>query len=252
MKVAEYKAASLDALIEMYPKQPARLSSAGNPKIGAGTMSFSSLSTHATCAGKSKLCDAMCYDAFGRNVMFGNIGPRVWFERLLRDDIEKLEQLIKAEVALYNNGAVRLKVGGDFGSEEEISLWVRVLKAFPKVQFWGYTRAWRVEALQTAITRLRDQPNMSLFASVDAETGVPEDHTGKGKPSGWRLAYMGPVEAPANTKVVVCPEIEGKVNSCRQCNLCIGKEFSMGIRFPLHGNQKNHYEKVLAEVKVNA
>ncbi len=247
MKVAEYKAKTLSELIEMYPKQPKRLSSAGNPKIGSGTISFSSLSTHATCAGKTKLCDAMCYDAFGRNVMFGNIGPRVWFEKLLRDDEARLEEIIKAEIALYHDGAVRLKVGGDFGSVKEIDMWERVLKAFPSIQFWGYTRAWRVPHLKEKIEELRDMPNMSLFASVDAQTGVPDDRTGKGKPSGWRLAYMGPVEAPEGSKVVVCPEIEGKVNSCRQCNLCIGKTFSMGIRFPLHGNQKGYYDKVVAE-----
>lgn len=247
MKLQEYKTSTLKQFIDLYPHPPKRLSSAGNKKIGIGTISFSSLSTHGTCAGKTQICDAMCYDATGRSVMFGNLAPRVWYEKHLLEDISKLKEIIEAEIVLYNNGAVRLKVGGDFGSEAEINMWVEILKNFPQVEFWGYTRAWRVKELAVPIARLRDQPNMMLLASVDAQTGFPDDYVQKGKTSGWRLAYMGDAPAAPNSKDVVCPEIEGKVNSCRQCNLCIGKNFSVGIRFPLHGNQKGHYEKILAE-----
>jgi hypothetical protein len=79
----------------------------------------------------------------------------------------------------------RIHVSGDFYSAAYTRKWIQIVKALPEVQFYAYTRSWRVETIKPALEELRTLPNMQLFASMDATIDEPA-------PEGWRVATIDP------------------------------------------------------------
>jgi hypothetical protein len=79
---------------------------------------------------------------------------------------------------------VRVHVAGDFYDEDYTQKWLEVIQELPHVQFFAYTRSWRVSDILPSLIQLAREPNMHLWWSIDRETG--------GAPfvPGVRVAYM--------------------------------------------------------------
>lgn len=234
----------------------------GNTKLGIDVMTYSRLpgrpdglfedwaqqqgfdpgASTGTCPGSTSDCEAICY---AKRVI--NTPPvwDVWAHNTGRDDLPD-------EPLPHGTQIVRIHVSGDFDTVAYIEGWIRLVDQYPHIRFFGYTRSWRVSKLRESIERLRDLPNVQLFASVDKSmTDLPNDD--------WRRAWLesdvrsykggGPGfeqgldfwigEGQQNFITVddksayVCPEQTGRKPDCQSCNYCI-KGTSGDVIFLVH------------------
>lgn len=133
----------------------------------------------------------------------------------------------------------RLNYSGDIYSENLAKAWATVMKEFPQVKFWMYTRSFDF------VEFLRDIPNLTLFLSVDPANckegfATYEKHKDQ---NNLALAWMGNlVPDKEKWRWVTCPEISGKVKNtedkgaCGKCRLCIDRYVTKvkNIHFPIH------------------
>lgn len=118
----------------------------------------------------------------------------------------------------------RIHWDGDFFSGTYVAAWARVIKSFPDVQFWAYTR------VATAATYLHAQKlsNLALYFSGDRDN-VDTARYLEGK--GINIAYVertfdeGKAQFPGATR---CPENNGALplitpegSACARCGLCV-------------------------------
>jgi hypothetical protein len=117
----------------------------------------------------------------------------------------------------------RIHASGDFYSAPYTRKWIQIVQALPDVQFYTYTRSWRVETIRPALEELRTLPNMQLFASIDATIEEPA-------PEGWRVAIIDPDQRYQGMQ---CLEQIGKAADCQACGYCFWKT-SGNVVFQLH------------------
>lgn len=79
---------------------------------------------------------------------------------------------------------MRIHVSGDFYSAAYVRKWIKIAKASPDVQFFAYTRSWRVAGMLPALIEFGQLPNVQLWWSEDQDTG-PSPAV-----AGIRVAYM--------------------------------------------------------------
>ena len=119
----------------------------------------------------------------------------------------------------------RLHYSGDFFSEDYTKAWAEIIKEFPTVTFWVYTRS------HEYVKHLLGINNLSVYLSCDPvnfETMLKVYEENKDKNPRLALAWLGNT-APDNEKYrwVKCPEITGKVKNtnkegaCSKCRLCV-------------------------------
>ena len=131
----------------------------GNKKLGPGIGVVNRMPGE-TCPGESEACRKFCYAKKGfYPTKFG----RYRAETITLPD--KLPEYF------------RWHTSGDFDSIEYICSVIDVVQQHPDTQFWAYTRSWDVPELVPGLERLRAEPNMELFASVDPSMDSP--------PEGW-------------------------------------------------------------------
>jgi hypothetical protein len=166
----------------------------GNSKIGlgAGVYSYSRLpgrpngrfevlavdaglpadASTGTCPGSTEECESFCYSKRIKD------NEPVW--EWMKENTER-----GAQVPLVPKDArlVRIHVSGDFDTAEYILSWTARIAQRPDVEFFAYTRSWRVPHLLPHLEGLRSLPNVQLFASVDLSMNeLP--------PKGWRRAWI--------------------------------------------------------------
>ncbi len=134
----------------------------------------------------------------------------------------------------------RLFYSGDLSSLDNAKAWARVIKEYPQVRFWQYTRSFDF------IEPLLGIPNLSLYLSCDPTNygkaliifdKYKEDNKNLG------LAWLGNGDIPIEgVKFVTCPETSGHIantddkGACAKCKLCINnyKTRIKSIRFIEH------------------
>jgi hypothetical protein len=144
-----------------------------------------------------------------------------------------------AEIAANAVRTLRVHVAGDFWSAAYAKAWLAIARRCPDTRFFVFTRSWRVPAIRPVLEELARLPNVRLFWSLDAATGLP----GRVPPQ-VRLAYMALdeddlppldadlvfVDAPLRRErrvrmagVLVCPMENGTGwhGTCEKCRLCI-------------------------------
>lgn len=199
-----------------------------NKKLGRNVRSWSILAGEA-CPGATAACLDVCYA--GRMQTKGLHAKGIhkgWKARLelAQSDPEAFEALMgKALSRLAPGTPVRIHVSGDFFSASYAMIWRRLIKANPGLRFWAYTRSYRAAEVWPVLSCLQSLPNLTLFASCDADAPTSQ------APKGWRTAVMG---GACPTGHVTCPEIAGKVESCEACGLCFKPGVKVGIHFPIH------------------
>lgn len=146
----------------------------GNTKLGREIYSFS-IPAHKTCPGKSEVCERICYvdnytalypsvlTAYERN--YATTLKRDFADRIIQQ-IDRMRKTPKA---------IRIHVSGDFYSSEYIRKWVKVIKQYPQIQFYAYTRSWTINRMHKALLDLGALKNMTLWLSHDKSMiGVPQ------------------------------------------------------------------------------
>jgi hypothetical protein len=92
---------------------------------------------------------------------------------------------ITAEVHRRGVQTLRIHVSGDFYDATYVEQWATIARRCPRTIFYTYTRSWRVPSIAPALAALADRPNVRLWFSCDAETGLPID-----VPPTVRVAYL--------------------------------------------------------------
>ena len=134
-----------------------------NKKL-AGIPSFS-LPVGSTCPGKTQHCKKYCYAKKG-NFRFRDVKLS---HRRNMAAVKRVDFVDRITKAITKSGAkeFRLHPAGDFFAAWYVRKWIQIVKQCPSVQFWAYTRSWRVKSLRPALTALGSLPNMRLWLSCD-------------------------------------------------------------------------------------
>lgn len=158
---------------------------------------------------------------------------------ILEATVAKFVKKTKPEFLFF-----RLHWSGDFMTPAYASAWAEVIKRYPAVRFWVYTRSFRKG--EVMIESLLGLPNLSLFLSCDPNNIADalefyEKHRDANKNLG--LAWMGNSDPNLkDIKFVVCPATSGKIKNtkengaCAKCRLCVNNYVNRikNIRFLLH------------------
>jgi len=137
-----------------------------------------------------------------------------------------------------NGDVFRLHVAGDFFDSAYVYAWIRLMVNNPHIQFFAYTRSWRMPEMVESLHDLAALPNMELLLSVDRDTGYPDESIW----SNFRTAFMMVTDDDAHlvkpdTHVVfrdnrfsilkrvngnlVCPTENGITKTtCEKCKWC--------------------------------
>jgi hypothetical protein len=146
------------------------------------------------------------------------LGGRIAMAKLL---IPMVEQFVK-ECNRHNAPYLfRIHWDGDFFNENYARAWELVIRSFPDVQFWVYTRSFWVSPILSGI------PNLSLYLSVDSDNASDavqyRDMANFATLADTFGEARGMGDRPTN-----CPELTGALplisesgSACVSCGLCI-------------------------------
>jgi hypothetical protein len=190
-----------------------------------------------SCPGATTVCETVCYAGKLEKVFPGVKTNLLHNWSLLKDaDYETMVILLKEMIVDFIKDCAkkdapllfRIHWDGDFFSDTYAYAWKQVIMDYRFVQFWVYTR------VESAALMLKDQPNLSLYYSTDAEnksTGIKLKTE-----NGIKLAYLAKnfAEGQADMKALTnkpgakCPEnakriplISNAGSACVSCSLCV-------------------------------
>lgn len=188
------------------------LSQDWNPKLGF--IPFFSLPPFKTCPGTNQFCEWFCYGVRGRFTwpLAQKSLVRNWDASLKSN----FSQVMTDEIRQRKCRVFRIHEVGDFYSLEYIEKWKQIITNLPNVQFYAYTRSWRVDELAPALELLLDMPNLALLASIDF-TCLDNPH------NGWRTISVEGNGIP-------CPHDLKRVKHCTQCRLCWETDNNIKLR----------------------
>lgn len=119
----------------------------------------------------------------------------------------------------------RLHYSGDFFSEEYTKAWAEVIKEFPTVTFWVYSRS------DEYVHHLFGIDNLTVYLSCDPvnfDKMLKIFNENKDKNPRLGMAWLGNTAPDQEVhRWVKCPEITGKVKNtdeqgaCSKCRLCV-------------------------------
>ena len=195
-----------------------------------------------TCGGMTESCagdDGVCYliNIYARR-------PNVFESHLknYRQAIEAMEfnEDFELPTKVKDGDRFRTHVAGDFFVSSYVYAWIKLINNNPNVNFFAYTRSWRMSEMVESLKELGSLPNMTLLLSVDKDTGYPD----KDIWAGFRTAFMMVTDEDADlvepdTHIVfrnyrrtikkqvngnlVCPVENGaskKHTTCDKCQWC--------------------------------
>lgn len=197
---------------------PIRLSR-GNSKIHKALIW--NLPAGKTCPGATKLCSEICYakdaEVFRKNTV-PQSRARNW-EVAKRPDFADL-MIQKLKRSRINQ--LRIHESGDFFNQKYLNAWVKIIKAYPDMEFWAYTKSYKLDFSEALKLK-----NLHLRYSVDATTKhYPEQKI--------------PVAVTSSTRkdFFICPSTLAKGHSVKcmlDCSFC--KEKRDGLIFRPHGRK---------------
>ena len=87
---------------------------------------------------------------------------------------------------IHDGDVMRLHVAGDFFDPSYAYAWIKLMTENPNIQFFAYTRSWRMPEMVECLQELANLPNMTLLLSCDRDTGYPDPTLW----DGYRTAFM--------------------------------------------------------------
>ena len=216
--------------------------------LAAGLPEHGGTCVHATVGEGG--CVGKCYDINLRKLYKKYAANEDFNTSLVWDKpYEEQVRVIQNSVTkwLLNNGAekpfFRIHTGGEFFSLEYTLAWREVMTNYPKINFWAYTRA------MFTVPLLVDLQNLTLMLSCDPvnKNDVLKVYEKFKHHDNLAVAWMGntlPEDMPQDRKLLVCPEVTGKmgkmkdIGACARCRACIDRRLKSGqtrhIQFPIH------------------
>ncbi len=182
----------------------------GNPKLGEHVYTYSltagRVSNGGSCPGATEECLNICY------------ALKIKHPILMAMYDANTEEADAGNVTELPPGAklVRIHVSGDFINESYLRSWNQLIKDNPDVQFWVYTRSWRVPGMLPLLNELRKRrTNVEVFASVDST--IPDIQVTRLQEDGWRIAWF---DDDPRKQGIDCLEETGKMPDCESCGYC--------------------------------
>lgn len=133
----------------------------------------------------------------------------------------------------------RLHYSGDFFSKTYAQAWTKVIRAYPDIHFWTYTRSIDLVPFLVGI------PNFSVYISsdpVNREKAIKMYQKYEKTHKNLGICMMSDTEEIPGIKFVTCPETSGKLKNtpergaCAKCRMCINNYQTRirNIRFIIH------------------
>lgn len=162
---------------------------AGNTKLGMTVAAWSlPPGKEHTCPGETSACRVSCYAKSG---FFRMPSTKDAHEKnmALSQQVDFVPWML-AKLRVMGAPVMRVHVSGDYYSAEYIRKWRQIVSQ-TSVQFYSYTRSWRVSRLLPELMQLSAAPNMHMWWSLD------KDASDAPYVSGIRRAYMAADDADA-------------------------------------------------------
>ncbi len=190
-----------------------------------------------SCPGATSVCEKICYAGKLEKIYKGVKDVLLNNWDLLRNaDQLEMEALLYQMIDEFDKDCVkrnaeklfRIHWDGDFFNETYTHAWKNVIKAFPAIQFWVYTRS------DFAVPILSDVDNLALYFSTDDDNW--ELASQLKKDNGVKLAYLANNFAMGKERMlqivtkaaIPCPEnakklplISDKGSACVTCGQCV-------------------------------
>ena len=176
----------------------------GNYKLARSILIFD------TTAGTSGTCTTDCKGCYAKKSQ--NRFPMTRLFRavntyLVKNNLELLEELLINQIEKSKKiTAVRLHSSGDFYSQEYVDMWDRIIKKYPELKFYTYTKVSHLD-----FTSIESNSNFNLIPSI-----VECD--------GWRLFNFGDenhIKRLESYGYFLCPATIDGVDEKGMCgNLC--------------------------------
>ncbi len=198
-----------------------------------------------SCPGATSFCEKICYAGKLEKIYKGvrNILTDNW--NLLKDAtafemVELLNKMIAEFVAETDKQIAkgvkasydfRIHWDGDFFSREYAIAWASVIRVYPEVTFWAYTRSFTGPV--NVVDILAGIPNLVLYLSADP-ININEANEVASQYSGVFIATVADTFADAKATIVdnarktyPCPENGGRIplisvkgSACITCGVC--------------------------------
>lgn len=213
------------------PKRKLALVSKGNRKLGPNVFHTNTkVGPEGSCPGASSWCESRCYAAKGHYTFPSVVGKYADNFAMLRDEPLLYEEELLLDLAELPIGSIfRFHTGGDIYDVGHVGIIRRAAESRPDVQFYLYTRSYRIEAIRKAIEeQLFELPNLTVWGSTDPS--MPK------VPVGWREARVFDTfpEATEGGFNVHCPEQTGRRPDCQSCGLCWNAKPEATLAFAAH------------------
>jgi hypothetical protein len=189
--------------------------SRGNDKLGPHPYHVN-LPSVVSCPGATSYCaDKVCYTKhfvrypnvarkYNSNLELWETDPAEYEARIMRD----LEKLPANKIHDF-----RWHVSGDIMDVPYARMIMRIAEYFPRINFWVYTRSYRIPEIATVLNTLETYDNVRVWYSTDPELPpVPDKLEARIFENEWDARAAG---------YAVCPEQVGRKESCEDCRLCI-------------------------------
>jgi len=190
-----------------------------------------------SCPGATSVCEKICYAGKLEKVYKGvkNILLTNW-EQLKDANQQQMEALLYQMIDEFDKECdkknaqklFRIHWDGDFFNSVYAMAWKNVIKAFPSIQFWVYTRSDFAVPILTGVDNLAlyfstDDDNLQLARDLKQETGVKlaylANNFAMGKERMLQIVNKAAVPCPENNKKL--PLISEKGSACVTCGQCV-------------------------------
>jgi len=188
----------------------------GNDKLGPHPYHVD-LPSVTSCPGATKYCaEKVCYTK--KFVRYPNVARKYgssW--ELWQNDRDGFEARLRRDLDKVKDGSdFRWEVSGDIPDKEYAMMIGLIAQDFPRINFWVYTRSYRVSSIAPWIEWIDNTdryPNLRVWYSTDPDTPMVPDR---------REARIFETEREArDAGFAVCPEQIGRKANCEECRLCI-------------------------------
>ena len=190
-----------------------------------------------SCPGATSVCEKICYAGKLEKVFKGVKAVLLTnWEQLKDASQEQMEALLYQMIDEFDKDCdkrnaerlFRIHWDGDFFSDTYTVAWRNVIKAFPKIQFWVYTRSDFAIPILTGIDNLAlyfstDDDNWQLASELKKSTGVKlaylANNFAMGKERMLSITVKSAIPCPENAKKL--PLISEKGSACVTCGQCV-------------------------------
>jgi hypothetical protein len=190
-----------------------------------------------SCPGATSVCEKICYAGKLEKVFKGVKAVLLTnWEQLKDASQEQMEALLYQMIDEFDKDCdkrnaerlFRIHWDGDFFSDTYTVAWRNVIKAFPKIQFWVYTRSDFAIPILTGIDNLAlyfstDDDNWQLASELKKSTGVKlaylANNFAMGKERMLSITVKSAIPCPENAKKL--PLISDKGSACVTCGQCV-------------------------------